>query len=919
MTRASRHARGGALLSVPIVLAGFAAVLASRVAMIYSPYFEEIQYERAPMGLEALAILRGETPVMNWSEPYHGTTFSYLLAPFYAFGADPILTYSWASVGLNFAGTIAAFCFARRLWGFSAGLAALVYLAAAPAFFPFYDVNSYALFVTLGGLGCLAALLHLVDQPAHARWLWLSGVCLGAAVWCHQLGVCFAAAVGLTFLATQRLAFFRSDFWRLSIGFLIGAAPLLAWNATFGWIVLRNFASADYSARPIEASAEGFWESVGSLLAANTQFWTKPDQAWIWLHCGQLLFVGLVGFAVWQWLASGHGRNPVRVGTSMLLVLVATTAVLYSKSRWGVSAGFSRYLIPICFAIPILAGGAVAVVGRRSRAAVVALVALLVVLGLNDRSHYSQWVKPLHGNGARVGVAALRQLGITRAYAHDRISMPLTLASREEIIVSDYYGIPYQPYLDAVDDAASPAIVTHKLLQIPSPRDAARSLEALHGQYRRAEHGPYVIFYEFQPPELAGGWLSPEHWALSASVRSEALPAIADRDALTVWSTDRTAKIGDWVTVDLGETHRVEEVHLLAGVRIHDIPTSVVVETSLDGRTWTERQRLVGLSWYWWNGHPKHDDNGRSSFYFEPVDARYVRVRLLESSVQWNWSVAEIFIRAADVPESDAGLTDFRQGLLAERRGFIGINYHSIHARFAPDADSTPWAEVMADYLRAMRANPNQPDFSYRFARALWINNFLGPTANGRDALRFERLGLSELAEREFERCAERETSASLCVDHALAAATDPAEIARLETLRRRFEPERAVEASFGPLRLIGTSKVPERVSRGSSLPLDLFWRCDRSVPRRYAVFVHFRGPGRFQSDHEPAGGEIPTPSWVPGETIRDSFTVTIPGEAPPGLYTAEVGLWDPSRRRRLRDGWFGSAEAHPFTVQVTE
>src|SRR2546426_12395909 len=109
MTCASRHARGGALLSVPIVLAGFAAVLASRAAMIYSPYFEEIQYERAPMGLEALAILRGETPVMNWSEPYHGTVFSYFLAPFYALQLDPILTYSWVSVGLNLFGTLAAY------------------------------------------------------------------------------------------------------------------------------------------------------------------------------------------------------------------------------------------------------------------------------------------------------------------------------------------------------------------------------------------------------------------------------------------------------------------------------------------------------------------------------------------------------------------------------------------------------------------------------------------------------------------------------------------------------------------------------------------------------------------------------------------------------------------------------------------
>ncbi|HSD10441.1 MAG TPA: hypothetical protein VLF14_05635, partial [Candidatus Binatia bacterium] len=132
--------RGGVLLVALATLAGFAAVAASRVAMLDSPYFEEIQYERAPMGLEALAILRGETPVMNWSEPYHGTVFSYLLAPFYALGGDPIRTYGWVSVGVNLLGTLAGYLFARRLWGNAAGIATLLYLALAPAYFPFYDV-----------------------------------------------------------------------------------------------------------------------------------------------------------------------------------------------------------------------------------------------------------------------------------------------------------------------------------------------------------------------------------------------------------------------------------------------------------------------------------------------------------------------------------------------------------------------------------------------------------------------------------------------------------------------------------------------------------------------------------------------------------------------------------------------------------
>lgn len=108
---------GGPALVLALTLGAFAAVAASRLAMAYSPYFEKIQYERAPMGLEALAILRGETPVMNWSEPYHGTVFSYLLAPFYALHGDPVLTYSWVSVGLNLLGTVAVYFFARRLWG----------------------------------------------------------------------------------------------------------------------------------------------------------------------------------------------------------------------------------------------------------------------------------------------------------------------------------------------------------------------------------------------------------------------------------------------------------------------------------------------------------------------------------------------------------------------------------------------------------------------------------------------------------------------------------------------------------------------------------------------------------------------------------------------------------------------------------
>ena len=151
-------------------------------------------------------------------------------------------------------------------------------------------------------------------------------------------------------------------------------------------------------------------------------------------------------------------------------------------------------------------------------------------------------------------------------------------------------------------------------------------------------------------------------------------------------------------------------------------------------------------------------------------------MRLLQDSAGWDWSVAEIFVRAADVPETTAGLADFTQGILAERRGVMGINYHSIHAAFAPDADTTPWSEAIADYERAIRANPDDVEFSYRLARALWINGFVGGEPSGHDGLRYEALGLTDLAEREFAACAEADVVDSLCVDRTLSHAADDAE-----------------------------------------------------------------------------------------------------------------------------------------------
>jgi hypothetical protein len=86
---------------------------------------------------------------------------------------------------------------------------------------------------------------------------------------------------------------------------------------------------------------------------------------------------------------------------------------------------------------------------------------------------------------------------------------------------------------------------------------------------------------------------------------------------------------------------------------------------------------------------------------------------------------------------------------------------------------------------------------------------------------------------------------------------------------------------------------------------------------RDYSVFVHFDGPSRFQADHAPAGGRLPTSRWIETEIVRDEFTATIPAGAPAGSYDVTVGLWDPAGRRHLRRGWFGPDQARVFSVRV--
>jgi len=108
--------------------------------------------------------------------------------------------------------------------------------------------------------------------------------------------------------------------------------------------------------------------------------------------------------------------------------------------------------------------------------------------------------------------------------------------------------------------------------------------------------------------------------------------------------------------------------------------------------------------------------------------------------------------------------------------------------------------------------------------------------------------------------------------------------------------PAHPVQANFDNLiELTGYTVEPKRPTPGESIRLTLYWQPLAQIPHNYTVFVHLRnsdGGNVAQADHRPLGNLFPTSVWPAGETIRESSTLNLPPDLPPGSYSLWAGFY---------------------------
>ena len=88
----------------------------------------------------------------------------------------------------------------------------------------------------------------------------------------------------------------------------------------------------------------------------------------------------------------------------------------------------------------------------------------------------------------------------------------------------------------------------------------------------------------------------------------------------------------------------------------------------------------------------------------------------------------------------------------------------------------------------------------------------------------------------------------------------------------------------------------------GDKVNLTFYWEVTRPMQQPGSVFVHFYAPNGAlfgQADKPDPVVFIPTTRWLPGLVRQDVEVAVIKPDAPPGVYTVAVGLWDRSTGRR--------------------
>jgi len=590
------------------------------------------------VGIASVNVLKGIIPPFIYGTPYQGSLGLLLQAVvLQVVGVTPWtvriapLLCSLLFVALTF--LLASRLFRDREVGWVAAL-----MAAFPAG-PFLDWSIsaryyYSLVPVLGTLVLLLALAAWRDPgpTGRARWF-VTGLVGGVSFWTNYTGIAYCAAVGALLLISDWRRAIRVGLRWILPGFLVGSAPI--------W--LYNLETRRLFVTPGGAGTDRFWDDWRQYLSNVWGFTSRllealvganlADAAWHAAFVAGLLVLGMAA------ILEQSRRERAAALVPLTFVLLALPII---ASTFGADPHM-RYLFPVFSVVPLLIGATYALIRGWSRALACGLAGAVILLNIWSAS--DAWSRvPAEFQTARAKwtadrqvVAHLRGLGLTTVYSRQRQLAFLGLVVSGP--VQDWNVVASE----AVDGSQSVAFA-----EPARQKDLEDSLTVLGARYQVDRVGPWWVYRSITVPPVAYEEVPPDRWSGVAEDSPEDVDLAFDRDIDTDWrgSQDRASPEPGY-TLDLGQPETVAMIQWIPDV-IHEGPSGLLVDVSLDGRSW---RRLVeapdyGLV-YWSGAHPfMRPRRIRGEVRFPstpPTPVRFIRLAPARE-VRFDWSMGELFV-----------------------------------------------------------------------------------------------------------------------------------------------------------------------------------------------------------------------------------------------------------------------------------
>ncbi|MCB2190727.1 MAG: glycosyltransferase family 39 protein [Deltaproteobacteria bacterium] len=641
--------------STALSLAGCMALYwVVRLWLISSPTLSQVDYDEAVTGLMALEILQGKHQILFWGQPYMGTLEAYLAALLFKLFGPSTLMLRISLLIYGSAGVPALYALGRAAGGRRMGLLAACLWSLPPLFLSFqgvYVTGGHLEAVVAGALLLAGACRLAFDPPARAGlWALGLGVVGGLGLWSSLLILPLVAAALLGLCLARPSWLLSRGPWLAGLGLLIGAAPLLVWNAEHQWLTLVQVGGSQLSRA---------WSNAEMLIS---QVWTPMLTGAWWdghsvtgqmpalLPAAALLLIylpalGLAVAALVRWVRRAWRReNPWQSPADLVSLALWVLLFLHASSGHGHKA-ILRYATPLMVPLTVLIALWLSKVNHWRPLVGAGLLAGLLAFNLYTHHLYLERFAQTPSRPVETVLEVLKDKGVDFSYAHGRVALPLTFESRGKFMAADFFGARNLSHLRQVDAARQPAWVTHKRLAVPAPAMLDRALRRLGVWKKPLEVEQYVVWYDFDAaPPLSP--LPSQGWRTTAP--GSAGTAVLDRNLDTTWRTnpDRTSML----KLDLGQVQTVTRLSLLPGPNWPGRPGmlyNVVLLGSSDGRIWSTLAGgagcMAGLTWR--DKRVKLEPVPAIELTFPARKVRYVFLAVEPGNPSWPpLEIAELFL-----------------------------------------------------------------------------------------------------------------------------------------------------------------------------------------------------------------------------------------------------------------------------------